>query len=85
MNRRSFITASLGIMAVSPESRDSATNLQRAALLAVKNIDDACTSECWMGMHEIDCICEAREALAKALGLPYNDETNRYTEADDES
>jgi hypothetical protein len=41
-------------------------------------LDDIATSDCAMGMYDVDCLCEAREVLARVIGANYNEGTNRY-------
>lgn len=42
-------------------------------------LDDIATSECSMGVEDIEDLCEARELLAELLQVTYNEETDRYT------
>lgn len=54
-------------------------DLTIAALKALALLDDIATSECSMGLEDVEDLCEARRHLAEALGRTYDNATSRYT------
>ena len=54
--------------------------LQDIAPVVLALLDDIATSDCSMGMDDIEDLCEARELLAGAINYCYNSEINRYTD-----